>query len=54
MLVLSRKPTESIVIGDDITITILSKNHHNIKIGIDAPKQVTVHRKEIYQKIHCQ
>lgn len=54
MLILTRKPKQSIMIGEDITITILSKSNHHIKIGIEAPKQVSVHRKEIYQKICAQ
>ena len=51
MLVLTRNINESIRICEDITITLLSVNNNQIKIGIDAPKDVTVHREEIYEKI---
>ena len=51
MLILSRKPGEVIRIGDDIVITILSCDWGNIRIGIDAPKEVTVHREEVFQRI---
>jgi len=48
MLILRRKVNESIQIGDDIEITILSIEGEQIKIGIDAPKNVDIHRKEVY------
>ncbi|OMP65800.1 carbon storage regulator CsrA [Domibacillus epiphyticus] len=48
MLVLSRKPGESLMIGDDIEITVVSVTGDQIKIGINAPKHIDVHRKEIY------
>ncbi|PKM52696.1 MAG: carbon storage regulator [Firmicutes bacterium HGW-Firmicutes-7] len=51
MLALSRKIQESIVIGDDIEITILSISKDQVKLGISAPKSVPVHRKEIYMQI---
>lgn len=51
MLILSRRLGESIVIGDDIHITILGVNGNQVRIGIDAPKNVAVHREEIYQRI---
>ncbi|MFT4414406.1 carbon storage regulator CsrA [Fredinandcohnia humi] len=51
MLVLTRKKNESIKIGDDIEITILSVSGEQIKIGIDAPKHVEIHRKEVYVEI---
>lgn len=51
MLILSRRLGESIVIGEDINITILGITGNQIRIGIDAPKTVAVHREEIYQKI---
>ncbi len=54
MLVLSRKKQEVIVIGDDITITIVSIKGEQVRIGIDAPKDVTVHRKEVYDAIQQQ
>jgi carbon storage regulator len=51
MLVLTRKPKESIMIGDDIEITILSLEGDQIKLGINAPKNIDIHRKEIYLSI---
>ena len=48
MLILTRNINKSIQIGDDVTVTILSVNGNQIKIGIDAPKDVGVHREEIY------
>ncbi|AOH57112.1 carbon storage regulator CsrA [Peribacillus muralis] len=51
MLVLTRKPNEAIMIGDDIEITILSIEGEQIKLGINAPKNVEIHRKEIYLSI---
>ena len=53
MLVLTRVVNESIVIGDDIKVTILSIKNNQIRIGIEAPKNVSVHREEIYQKINA-
>ena len=51
MLILSRKIEESIIIGDDIEITILGIENDKVKIGINAPKNIDVHRKEIYLQI---
>ncbi|MDQ0214952.1 carbon storage regulator [Oikeobacillus pervagus] len=51
MLVLTRKTGEAIQIGDNIEITILSVKGDQIKIGINAPKNIEIHRKEIYLEI---
>ena len=51
MLVLTRRLGETIMIGDEITIKILAIKGCQIKIGIEAPKNISVHRDEIYQKI---
>ncbi|RIW39060.1 carbon storage regulator [Bacillus salacetis] len=51
MLILSRKTGEAIQIGNDIEITVLSIKGDQIKLGIDAPKNVEIHRKEIYLSI---
>lgn len=51
MLILTRKVGESLLIGDDISITILNMRGNQIKIGVNAPKDVSVHREEIYQRI---
>jgi carbon storage regulator len=54
MLILTRKLGESIAIGDDITITFLEIKGKQLRIGIEAPKHVSVHRDEIYQAIQEQ
>ncbi|MFJ7639478.1 carbon storage regulator CsrA [Peribacillus sp. NPDC097225] len=51
MLVLTRKQNESLMIGNDIEITILAVDGEQIKIGINAPKNVDIHRKEVYLSI---
>ena len=51
MLILTRNAGESIQIADNIKVTVLTNNNGQVKIGIDAPKDVTVHRSEIYKKI---
>ena len=51
MLVLSRRIDEKITIGDDISLTVLSIAGNQVRLGIDAPKEVPVHREEIYFKI---
>ncbi len=51
MLVLSRKRDESIIIGDDVVITIVDIKGEQVKIGVAAPKTVSIHRKEIYEAI---
>ncbi|MDR1477421.1 MAG: carbon storage regulator CsrA [Planctomycetaceae bacterium] len=51
MLVLSRKRNESVVINDDITVVIVDVRGDKVRLGIDAPKNVPVHRKEIYDAI---
>lgn len=51
MLVLSRSVGERIVIGEDVTVTILGVKGMQVRVGIDAPKTVAVHRKEIYERI---
>lgn len=51
MLILTRKPTKVVVIGDDIKVTILVVKGNQVRIGIDAPKDISVHREEIYKLI---
>ncbi|MDP4179497.1 MAG: carbon storage regulator CsrA [Bacillota bacterium] len=51
MLVLTRKKEQSIIIGDNIEITIVDVQGDQVRIGINAPKNITIHRKEIYQEI---
>jgi carbon storage regulator len=54
MLVLTRKPNESIMIGDDIELSVLSVTGEKVRIGIQAPREVPVFRKEVYLAIHQQ
>lgn len=51
MLILTRKEGESLRLGDDITVTVVSVKGGNVRIGIDAPRDLAVHREEIYEKI---
>ncbi|MDR3690540.1 MAG: carbon storage regulator CsrA [Fimbriimonas sp.] len=52
MLVLTRKVGQSIVIGDEIEVVVLEVRGEQVRVGIRAPKTVSVHRKEIYEQIH--
>jgi len=54
MLILTRRVGESIIIGDDIVITVLGVKGNNVIIGTDAPKNVSAHREEIKRKIDAQ
>lgn len=51
MLVLSRRLGETIVIGDDVRVTVLSISGGQVRLGIAAPKEVSVHREEVHQRI---
>jgi len=51
MLVLTRRAGEKLIIGENVTVTILSVKGNQIRIGIDAPRDVTVNREEIYRRI---
>jgi len=51
MLILTRRPKESIIINDDITITLLEIKGNQVRLGINAPREVSVHREEIYLRI---
>jgi carbon storage regulator len=50
MLVLTRRVGESVIIGDDVVITVLGVKGNQIRVGINAPKNVAVHREEIYER----
>ena len=51
MLVLTRRIGETVMIGDDIAVTILSVKGEQVRIGIDAPQEIKVHRQEVYDRI---
>lgn len=51
MLVLSRNPSETICIGDDVTVTVIGVKGNKVRLGIEAPTAVSVHRREVYEAI---
>ena len=51
MLILTRRVGETLVIDDDVLVTVLSIKGNQVRIGVNAPKEVSVHREEIYQRI---
>ena len=51
MLILTRRIGEVLMIGDEIKITVLGVRGHQVRIGVDAPKNISVHRKEIYDQV---
>lgn len=52
MLILTRRVGETLIIGDDVVITVLGVKGNQVRIGINAPKDVSIHREEIYNRIH--
>ncbi len=54
MLILTRRVGESIMIGDNVTVTVLGVKGNQVRIGVNAPKEVAVHREEIYEKIRAE
>ncbi len=54
MLVLSRRKDESIMVGEDVEVKIVDVRGNKVRLGITAPRSIPVHRKEIYEAIHCQ
>ncbi|NOR41650.1 MAG: carbon storage regulator CsrA [Gammaproteobacteria bacterium] len=51
MLILTRKTGETLMVGDDVTVTVLDVRGNQVRIGINAPREVAVHREEIYERI---
>ncbi|MBW8074383.1 MULTISPECIES: carbon storage regulator CsrA [Metallibacterium] len=54
MLILTRRVGETLMIGDEVTVTVLGVKGNQVRLGINAPKNVSVHREEIYQRIKAE
>jgi len=54
MLILTRKANETLIVGNDVTVTILGVKGNQVRIGVNAPKEVSVHREEVYNRIKAE
>jgi len=54
MLILTRRVGETLMVGDEVTVTVLGVKGNQVRIGVNAPKHVSVHREEIYERIRAE
>jgi carbon storage regulator len=53
MLILTRRVGETLMIGDNVTVTVLGVRGNQVRVGVNAPRDVSVHREEIYERVRC-